>query len=71
MRSYVIASSILFDLITAGQLVRFFMRWPVTVAGVGIPVWVSAVIAIITGTFAIWAFRIIMRTRDTTVTTTL
>jgi hypothetical protein len=63
MRSYVIATAILFDLITAAQLVRFLMRWPVTVAGVAIPVWASGIMAIITGTFAVWAFRIIMRTR--------
>ena len=69
MRRYVIASAILFDLITAAQLVRFLMRWPVTVAGVAIPVWASGIIALITGTLAVWAFRIIMRTRDSTVVT--
>jgi len=33
------------------------LRWPVQVADVAVPVWVSALAFIIVSTFAIWAFR--------------
>jgi hypothetical protein len=39
------------------QLVRTVLRWPVQVAGVQFPVWLSAIAFLITGALAVWAFR--------------
>src|SRR5438067_1859674 len=41
MRSYVLVATILFVLLTLVQLTRLFLRWPVFVAGLSIPLWVS------------------------------
>ena len=63
MRTYVLVSGLVFDAITALQLVRFLLRWPVTVAGFTVPLWASAVAAIVAGSLAVWAMRLLMRTR--------
>jgi hypothetical protein len=64
MRTYVLLSAILFDLITALQLVRFLLRWPVTIAGFTVPLWVSAVAAIVAGSLAVWGTRLVLQTRS-------
>ena len=66
MRSYLVASAVIFDLLTAVQLVRLIMRWPITVNGVAIPLWASGVAICVVGSLAIWAFRLILRTRGAT-----
>lgn len=65
MRAYVIVTGLLFDLITTLQVVRLFIGWPVTVAGVAVPLWASGVFAVVAGSLAVWAFRLMMRTRTT------
>ena len=45
-------------LLACVQLLRLILRWEVTVAGVEIPLWASAVAAVIAGSLAIWAFRV-------------
>ena len=57
MRRYVLVSGVFLALLTCVQLVRLLLRWPVTVAGVSIPLWASVVAAAIAGSMAIWAFR--------------
>ena len=57
MRRYVRISGAFFTLLAAIQLTRTVLRWPVQVADVTIPVWVSAFAFVIASTFAIWAFR--------------
>jgi hypothetical protein len=57
MRRYTLVSGLFLALLTCVQLLRLFLRWPVRVAGVDVPLWVSGVAAIIGGSLAIWAFR--------------
>ncbi len=57
MRLYVQVSGTFFSLLAAVQLARTVLGWPIRVADLSIPVWASAVAFLITGTFAVWAFR--------------
>jgi hypothetical protein len=63
MRTYVLVSTIVFDVITLGQLIRLFMRWPVHVAGVSIPLWASGIAALVAGSLAIAGTRVLLRSR--------
>ena len=58
MRRYVLVSGLFLTLLTAVQLLRFVLQWPVVVAGVTIPTWVSLIAALILGSLAGWAFRV-------------
>ena len=58
MRRYALISGLFLTLLTCAQLLRLLLRWPVTVAGVEIPLWVSVIAALIVGSLAIWAFRV-------------
>jgi hypothetical protein len=51
------ASGIFFSLLSLAQLTRALMRWPAHVDGVNISVWWSVLACVITGLFAVWAFR--------------
>ena len=66
MRQYVLVSGLFLTLITLGQLTRTLLGWPVTVAGVSIPLWASAIAVVIAGSLAIWAFRVRSRGDSTT-----
>ena len=57
MRTYEKVSGLLFGLLAIVQLVRLLFRWPVQVASVSVPLWVSAVAVVIAGALALWAFR--------------
>ena len=57
MRRYVLVSGLFLVLLACVQLLRLILGWRVTVAGVEIPLWASAVAALIAGSLAIWAFR--------------
>jgi hypothetical protein len=61
MRRYVLVSGCFFTLLACVQLLRLVLRWPVRVATVDIPVWVSGVAVLIAGLLAIWAFRVSAR----------
>lgn len=67
MQRYVLVSGAFLVLLTCVQLLRLALRWRVTVAGVEIPLWASAVAALILGSLAIWAFRVNARTRSASV----
>ena len=58
MRRYVLISGVFFTLLTLVQVIRFLMQWPVVVAGVVIPTWLSLIAALIVGSLAVWAFRV-------------
>lgn len=58
MQRYVMVSGLFLVLLTCVQLLRLFLGWRVTVAGADIPLWASAVAALVAGSLAIWAFRI-------------
>ena len=61
MRRYVLVSGLFLALLTCVQLLRLILRWPITVAGASIPLWASAIAALIAGSLAIWAFRVSAR----------
>jgi hypothetical protein len=63
MRSYVVVSGIVFDVLTALQLIRLLLGWPVIVNGFAVPLWVSGVAAFVAGSLAVWAIRL-MQTRS-------
>jgi hypothetical protein len=58
MRSkYPVVSGALFGVIAVLQAVRALYQWPVQVAGVDVPVWVSWVAVVAAGGLCVWAFR--------------
>lgn len=57
MRRYETVSGVFFGLLATAQLVRLLFRWPVQVASVSVPLWVSALAVVIAGALAVWAFR--------------
>lgn len=65
MRRYVLVSGLFLTLLSGAQLLRLALRWPVTVAGANVPLWASAIAALIAGSLAVWAFRVAAH-RDST-----
>jgi hypothetical protein len=57
MPRYELVSGVVFTVVALAQATRALLGWPAQVDGVSIPVWVSAVAFLITGTLAVWAFR--------------
>lgn len=57
MRRYAQASGVFFCLLAGVQLTRAVLGWPVHVAGVTIPVWVSGCAFVVASALAAWAFR--------------
>jgi hypothetical protein len=57
MRRYEQISGAFFSVLAIVQLTRVLAGWPVQVATVTVPVWGSVIAFIVTGSFAIWAFR--------------
>jgi hypothetical protein len=55
-------SGLLFAVIALAQLTRALLRLPAEIDGYAIPIWVSVVAFLVTGTLAIWAFRSARRT---------
>ena len=58
MRRYALVSGVFPILLTCVQLLRVILQWRVRVASVDVPVWASAVAALIVGSLAFWAFRV-------------
>jgi hypothetical protein len=58
MNRYVLVSGLFMVLLTCVQLLRLILGWPVAVAGLEIPLWVSGIAALIAGSLAVWAFRV-------------
>lgn len=61
MRSYLLVSTIVFGLLTAGQVTRLLLGWPVVVAGASVPLWVSAIAAVVVGTLAVSGMRLLLK----------
>lgn len=57
MPRYESVSGVIFTVIALAQLTRTVLGWPVQVDGFNVPVWLSGVAFLITGTLATWAFR--------------
>ena len=58
MRRYVLVSGLFLSLLACLQILRLILRWPVTISGISIPLWASAIAALIAGSLATWAFRV-------------
>jgi putative Ca2+/H+ antiporter (TMEM165/GDT1 family) len=58
MRRYALLSGTLFALQALVQLARVVLQWPVSVASVDVPIWVSVIAFLITASLSIWAFRL-------------
>jgi hypothetical protein len=58
MQRYVRVSGVVFALIAVVQLTRALMGWPVQVATVTVPAWVSGLACVFAGSFALWARRV-------------
>ena len=59
MRRYFIASGILFTFIAATWCARWVFGMTIIVGGVDVPMWLSAIPMVITGSLAVWAFRLV------------
>lgn len=57
MKPFARLATLLLALIAALQSVRFAAGWPVTVNGIDIPVWISALFAAIAGGLALMLWR--------------
>lgn len=57
MPRYELVSGIIFTIMSLAQLTRTVLGWPAQIDGFTVPVWLSGVAFLITGTMAIWAFR--------------
>ncbi len=55
--NYIVVSGVFFGVLAAVQAMRALNQWPVVVAGLEIPVWVSWLAVAITASFCVWAFR--------------
>jgi hypothetical protein len=58
MRRYTVVSGIFLTVLAMIQITRLALQWPVRVATYDVPMWPSAVAALIAGSLAIWAFRV-------------
>jgi hypothetical protein len=58
MRAYLRVSSLIFALLTLAHVLRLVWRWPLLVAGRPLPAFASVIAIAITGSMAIWAWRL-------------
>ena len=58
MRRYEQISGAFFSLIAIAQLSRALLRLPAQVGTFSIPVWFSFIAFLVTGSLAMWAFRV-------------
>jgi len=61
MHRYALVSGLFLALLTAVQILRLVMQWPVRVATFEVPMWFSGLAALIVGSLAFWAFRVAAR----------
>lgn len=58
MQRFLVTSGVLFTFICAAWLGRLILQVPVTVNGLSVPVWLSVIPIVITGSLAAWAFTL-------------
>ncbi len=58
MRAYLLLSGAVFAAQALLHLLRLALRWPAAIAGLAVPVWLSALALLVTGGLAGWAFRL-------------
>ena len=57
MKPFTMIATVVFSLIALMQLLRFILRWEITVNGVIVPVWVSRIAFVIAGGLAVMLWR--------------
>jgi hypothetical protein len=57
MKPFTAIASVVFALVALLQGVRFLQAWPVSINGVDIPVWASAVFCVIAATLSVMIWR--------------
>ena len=57
MRPFTFLAVLAFALVSVFQLARFVLGWPVSINGLDIPVWVSAVVGALTALLAVMLAR--------------
>ena len=57
MKPFTFLAVLVFAMVAALQLARFVLAWPVTINGVQIPVWVSALAAAFAAFLAVMLWR--------------
>ena len=57
MKPFTFFAVLVFALVALVQLARFVLGWPVLVNGVPIPVWVSAIAAVVAALLAVMVWR--------------
>ena len=58
MRAYLQISGVIFAVVALAHLVRLLLAWPVVVAGLAIPLWLSGMAVVATAALSVWAFRL-------------
>jgi hypothetical protein len=64
MRAYIQVSSVVFALVALGHVFRVVRRWPLLIAGRPLPAVASLVVAVVAGTMALWAWRLLSTHRE-------
>jgi hypothetical protein len=64
MRAYVHITGVIFGIVTLAHVLRLIMGWPIQLAGLVIPVWMSWPGILLAGTLCVWAFRLVGRARE-------
>jgi hypothetical protein len=57
MKPFTTAASVVFTLVALAQLLRVALGWEVSVGGLLIPLWVSAIACLIAATLAVMVWR--------------
>jgi len=57
MKPFTVLAAVVFALVAALQLVRFLMEWEITINGMLIPVWASAVAFVVAAGLALMLVR--------------
>jgi hypothetical protein len=57
MKPFTFLATVIFALVAAVQLARLFLAWPVSINGIVIPLWVSAILAAVAAGMAIMVWR--------------
>ena len=57
MKPFTAIASVIFALLALLQLVRFLQAWPVSINGMEIPVWASAIACVVAAIFSAMLWR--------------
>ena len=57
MKPFTAVASVVLALVALLQLVRFLQAWPVSINGVAVPVWASAIACVISASLSVMVWR--------------